>query len=59
MRSEVDVLIDDVFALILQRLTACTLCTSKCVCRSWNRLISESKYRKQLPQIVAGFFCRT
>jgi hypothetical protein len=49
MRSEVDVLIDDVFSLILQRLTARTLCTCKCVYRSWNRLISESKYRKQLP----------
>ena len=27
--------------------------------RSWNHLISDAEYRKELPQIVAGFFYRT
>jgi hypothetical protein len=35
------------------------LCSCKCVCRSWNSLISGSKYRKELPQILAGFFYRS
>ena len=32
-----------------------TLCSYKCVCRSWYRLISKSEHRKELPQFVAGF----
>ena len=48
-RNEVDVLIDDVLVLILYRLTARTLCSCKCVCRSWYRLISKSEHRKELP----------
>jgi hypothetical protein len=36
-------------------LTACTLCSYKCLCHSWYHLISEPEYRKELPQFVAGF----
>jgi hypothetical protein len=46
--NEIHILIDDVLALILHRLTARTLCSYKYVCCSWNRLISGSKYRKEL-----------
>ena len=48
-RNEVDILIDDVLVLILRHLTARTLCSYKCVCRSWYRLISESEHRKEPP----------
>jgi hypothetical protein len=54
-RNEVDILIDDVWVLILLRLTARTLCSWKCVCRSWYRLMSKSEHRKELPQFVVGF----
>ena len=55
-RNQVAILIDHVFVLILQCLIARTLCSCMCVYRSWNCLISQSKYRKELPQIVAEFF---
>ncbi|XP_066351267.1 uncharacterized protein [Miscanthus floridulus] len=58
-RNEVAILIDHVFILIIQCLTAHTLCSYKCVYHSWNCLISESEYRKELPQIVARFFYRS
>ena len=48
-KNEVDILIDDVLVLILRRLTAHTLCSYKCVCHSWCRIIFESKYCKELP----------
>ena len=47
-RNEVDILIDKVLVLILHHLTAHTLCSCKCVYRSWYRLISESEYCKEL-----------
>jgi hypothetical protein len=31
------------------------LCSYKCVCRSWYRVISESGHHKELPQFIAGF----
>ena len=55
----VGILTDHVLVLILHRLTARSLCSCKCVCRSWNRLILDSEYRKELPQIIVGFFYRT
>jgi hypothetical protein len=55
----VGILADHVLVLILRRLTARSLCNCKCVCRSWNHLISDAEYRKELPQIVVGFFYRT
>jgi hypothetical protein len=48
-RNEVAILTDHVFVLILSRLTARSLCSYKCICRSWNNLISGSEYRKELP----------
>ena len=47
-RNEVAILTDHVLVLILRRLTACSLCSCKCVCRSWNRLVSKSEYHKEL-----------
>jgi hypothetical protein len=44
---------DDVLE-ILRHLSACSLLCYKCVCRSWNRLISNN--RKVIPHTVAGFF---
>jgi hypothetical protein len=58
-RNEVDNLTDHILVLILKRLNACFLCSFKCVCRSWNCLISKSEYRKELRQILAGFFYRS
>jgi hypothetical protein len=54
-RNEVDILTDKVLVLILCHLIARTLCSCKCVCRSWYRLISDFEYRKELPQFVVGF----
>jgi hypothetical protein len=34
-------------------------CVAASMCRSWNRLISESKYHKKLPQIVVGLLYGT
>jgi hypothetical protein len=48
-RNEVAILTDHVFVLVLSRLTTRSLCSYKCVCRSWNSLISGSEYRKELP----------
>ena len=55
-RNEVAILIDHVLVLILSCLTNHHLCGCKCVCPSWNSLISGSEYCKELPQILTGFF---
>jgi hypothetical protein len=55
----VAILIDHVLVLILSGLTVRSLCSCKCVYRSWNSLISGFEYRKELPQILAGFFYRS
>lgn len=55
-RNAVASLIDRVLVKILCRLPARSLCYCKCVCRSWNRLISDSDYRKVPPQTVTDFF---
>jgi hypothetical protein len=55
----VGIFIDHVMVLILYYLTARSLCSCKCVYRSWNHLISDADYRKELPQIDATFFYRT
>jgi hypothetical protein len=55
-RNEVAILTDHVLVLILGHLTARSLCSCKCVCHSWNHLISESEYDKELLKIVTGFF---
>ncbi|XP_066354399.1 uncharacterized protein [Miscanthus floridulus] len=55
----VDILTDHVLVLILRRLTIRSLCSCKCAYRSRNHLISDVEYRKELPQIIAGFFYRT
>ena len=54
-RNKVDILIDVVLVLILRCLTACTLCSCKCVCCSWYLVVSEFEHCKELPQFVAGF----
>jgi hypothetical protein len=38
------ILIDHVLVLILHRLAARYLCSYKCVCHSWNHLISDVEY---------------
>jgi hypothetical protein len=48
-RNKLDILTDEVLVHILCYLTGRALCNYKCVYRSWYRLISESKYRKELP----------
>jgi hypothetical protein len=48
-RTGVGILIDHVLVLILCHLTICSLCNYKCVCRSWNHLISDVEYHKELP----------
>jgi hypothetical protein len=48
-------LIDHVVIEILRCLPTCSLCCCKYVCRSWNRLTSDSNNRKVLPQTVASF----
>jgi len=58
-RNEVDILTDHVLVLILSHLTARSLCSYKCVCCSWNSLISGSEYHKELPQIIARLFYRS
>jgi hypothetical protein len=58
-RNRVGILTDNVLVLILRCLTARSLCNCKCVCRSWNHLILDAEYHKELPQIVAGFFYHT
>jgi hypothetical protein len=40
----VGILIDHVLVLILRCLTVRSLCSYKCVCRSWNHLISDTEY---------------
>jgi hypothetical protein len=55
-RNEVNILVVHVLVLILSYLNARSLCNYKCVYCSWNRLISESEYRKELPYILVGFF---
>ena len=45
----VGILIDHVLVLILHHLTAHSLCSCKCVYHSWNHLISDTEYRKELP----------
>jgi hypothetical protein len=40
----VDILADHVLVLILHRLTARSLCSCKCVCHSWNHLVSDAEY---------------
>ncbi|XP_066311153.1 F-box protein At5g07610-like [Miscanthus floridulus] len=47
-------LAEDVVLEILHRLPAYSLLCCKCVCRSWNHLISNN--HMVLPQTVAGFF---
>jgi hypothetical protein len=54
-RNEVDIPTDNALVLILYCLTTHTLCSCKCVCRSWYRLIFEFEYHKELPQFVARF----
>ena len=58
-RNEVAILTDHVLVLILDRLIARSLCSCKCVCRSWNSLISGSEYHKELTQVLTGFFYRS
>ena len=58
-RNEMAMLTDHVLVLILSRLTARSLCNCKFVFRSWNSLILGFEYRKELPQILAGFFYRS
>ena len=53
----VGILIDHVLVLILHHLPACSLFCCKCVCRSWERLISHNN--KLMPQTMAGFFYNT
>ena len=55
----VGILTDHVLVLILYFITTRSLCSCKCVCRSWNHLISKSKYHMEMPQFVAGFFYRS
>jgi hypothetical protein len=55
-RNEVAILSDHVLVLILSHLTARSFCSCKCVCCSWNSLISVSGYRKELLKILVGFF---
>ena len=45
----VGILADHVLALILHLHTVRSLCSYKCVYRSWNHLISVTEYRKELP----------
>ena len=52
-RNALASLIEDVVLEILRRLPAWSLCC-KCVCRSWNRLISNN--HKVLPRTMVGFF---
>jgi hypothetical protein len=58
-RNEVAILTNHVLVLILGYLTARSLYNCKCVCHSWNHLISESEYDKELPKIVTRFFYRS
>ena len=53
-RNALASLTKDVILEILRRLPACSLFCCKCVCRSWNCLISDN--RKVLPQTMADFF---
>ena len=53
-RNALASLTEDVVLEILCRLLGCSLFCCKCVCRSWNYLISNN--HKVLPQTVAGFF---
>jgi hypothetical protein len=53
-RNALASLTEDVVLEILRRLPARSLLCYKCVCCSWNRLISDN--RKVLRQIVASFF---
>ncbi|XP_066373594.1 F-box protein At5g49610-like [Miscanthus floridulus] len=53
-RNALASLTEDVILEILRRLPAYSLFCCKCVCCSWNRLISDN--RKVLPQTMADFF---
>jgi hypothetical protein len=48
-RNEVAILTNHVLVLILSCFTTRSLCSCKCVCHSWNSLISRSEYSKELP----------
>ncbi|KAG2577283.1 hypothetical protein PVAP13_6NG089700 [Panicum virgatum] len=52
-------LMDDVVVEILRFLPGRSLFYCKLVCKSWKRLILDSKYLKLLPQTMADFFYDT
>jgi hypothetical protein len=56
MRNAVDNLSDNVLTDIFRYLFAWFLCSCKCVCRSWRRVISDSYQCKKLSQTIIGFF---
>jgi hypothetical protein len=56
MRNAMDNLLDDVLADIFSYLPAQSLCSCKCVYRSWMHIISDSYQCKKLSQTVVGFF---
>ena len=49
-------LTEDVVFEILRRLPARSLFCCKCICHSWNRLISDYNNHKVLPRTLARFF---
>ncbi|XP_066373414.1 F-box protein At5g07610-like [Miscanthus floridulus] len=53
-RNALASLVEDVVLEILHHLPARSLLCYKCVCHSWNHLISNN--RKVLPQTMVGFF---
>jgi hypothetical protein len=56
-KNAVASLTDDLLLDILYHLPPCSLCSNKCVYRSWKCLISDN--RQVLPQTMAGFFYDT
>jgi hypothetical protein len=56
-RNAVTSLTDDLLLNILHHLSACSLCSYKCVYRSWKCLISNN--HQVLPQTMADFFYDT
>ena len=58
-RNALASLMDDAIVEIIYHLPIRSLFYRKCVCRSWNRLISDYNNHNVLPQTLAGFFYDT